>query len=94
MDKQTTHKSTQTQPYLLIDVDVTGVDAVSEKVLCTAVAATQVAIVEQLPAQTHIDTAEIHKLKRRDLLGIDPGENQLVLSECLHMWNKLCSVLR
>lgn len=51
---------TRTHSYLLIDVDVTGVDAVSEKVLCAAVTAAQVAVVKQLPAQTHTET---HKLK-------------------------------
>lgn len=39
--------------YLLIDVGVAGVDAVSEKVLCAAVTAAQVAVVEQLPARTN-----------------------------------------
>lgn len=43
-------------PYLLTDVDVTGVNAVSEEVLCAAVTAAQVAVVKQLPAQTHSDT--------------------------------------
>lgn len=36
--------------YLLSDVDVTGVDAVSEQVLCAAVAAAEVTGVEELPA--------------------------------------------
>lgn len=57
MDQKAAHtQRTQTLSYLLIDVDVTGVDAVSEKILRTAVTAAQVAVVEQLPAQTHRDT--------------------------------------
>lgn len=48
-----THK--RTQSHLLVDVDVTGVDAVSEQVLRAAVTAAQVAVVKQLPAQTHRD---------------------------------------
>ncbi len=48
--------NSQTHSYLLIDVDVAGVDAVSEKVFCAAVTAAQVAVVEQLPAQTHTHT--------------------------------------
>ena len=57
MDKPVAHtKESNTHSYLLIDVDVTRVDAVSEKVLCTAITAAQVAVVEQLPAQKHRDT--------------------------------------
>lgn len=58
------HRSTfslQTQtmqltPHLLVDVDVTGVNAISEKVFRAAVTAAQVAVMEQLPAQTQIHT--------------------------------------
>lgn len=46
----------QTPPHLLIYVDVTGVDAIPEKVFGAAVAAAQVAAVQQLPARTHRDT--------------------------------------
>lgn len=38
--------------YLLCDVHVTGVDAVSEQVLCAALAAAEVTVVEELPANT------------------------------------------
>lgn len=46
--------------HLLIDVSVTGVDAVSEKVFRTAVAAAEVAVMEQLPAQTQIHALREH----------------------------------
>lgn len=42
--------------HLFIDVDVTGVNAVPEKVLCAAITAAQVAVMEQLPAQKHRGT--------------------------------------
>lgn len=48
-------RTEEDHPHLLTDVDVTGVDAVSEKVFGAAVTAAQVAVVEQLPAQTHTD---------------------------------------
>ena len=41
--------------YLLSDVDVTGVDAVSEQVLCAAVTAADVAVLEELPAEQNIN---------------------------------------
>jgi len=72
MDRQThtdTKTHTQTHTHLLVDVDVTGVDAVSEKVFRAAVTAAQVAVVKQLPARTHRDT------HLKNLPRIDPGEH-------------------
>lgn len=37
--------------YFLVDVDVTGFNTVSEKVLCTSITAAQVAVVQQLSVQ-------------------------------------------
>lgn len=80
------HTDTQTHSYLLIYVDVAGVDAVSEKVFCAAVTAAQVAVVKQLPARTHKET----HTNLKNLLGIDPGEDQPLLCQYAYIFIRAC----
>lgn len=55
--------------HLLVDVDVTGVDAVSEQVFCASITAAQVAVVKQLPVQAYIELNTHRKQKKLNKLN-------------------------